>query len=361
MNGRVDITLVGITDVEEISIVARWDETELPVDPVEPTEPETVESCGEGAERLFTQLDRDGNGVLEDRELDSIDASVQTKAAMDRNDDGTVEFREYLQQRCTCNVELTSVFEAFAQGRESVTLSSLEAHPWTNSFDFESVNANGNDRLERDELELLTLLCETTFDAFDGDGDGVPDEEDAFPNDPTESKDTDGDGVGDNADIVASVSNDIVYATAGVLVFVLLGALLVFLRGGGSAGELDPKTWGDEERLNEAMFGSNPSSSASMAFDAPMAPTLPSAAVDESPVAPVIASSEPTMNDLAGYAEPMASPVPSYEPQNFIPQPPNQALMGMIVDGVETIEHPTGSGQMWVRMDPEEAWSPKLR
>ena len=54
---RYDITLVGITDVEEVSIVARWDETELPVDPVEPTEPETVESCGEGAERLFTQLD----------------------------------------------------------------------------------------------------------------------------------------------------------------------------------------------------------------------------------------------------------------------------------------------------------------
>jgi len=34
----------------------------------------------------------------------------------------------------------------------------------------------------------------------DSDGDGVPDSEDAFPNDPKESKDTDGDGVGDNAD-----------------------------------------------------------------------------------------------------------------------------------------------------------------
>lgn len=35
----------------------------------------------------------------------------------------------------------------------------------------------------------------------DTDGDGVPDVEDAFPNDPNESKDTDGDGIGDNADI----------------------------------------------------------------------------------------------------------------------------------------------------------------
>lgn len=35
----------------------------------------------------------------------------------------------------------------------------------------------------------------------DSDGDGVPDDEDAFPNDPNESKDSDGDGIGDNADI----------------------------------------------------------------------------------------------------------------------------------------------------------------
>ncbi len=34
----------------------------------------------------------------------------------------------------------------------------------------------------------------------DSDGDGVPDDEDAFPNDPTEWSDNDGDGDGDNAD-----------------------------------------------------------------------------------------------------------------------------------------------------------------
>ena len=34
----------------------------------------------------------------------------------------------------------------------------------------------------------------------DSDGDGVPDSEDDFPNDPSETIDTDGDGVGDNAD-----------------------------------------------------------------------------------------------------------------------------------------------------------------
>ena len=44
----------------------------------------------------------------------------------------------------------------------------------------------------------------TTTDApepvIDTDGDGVPDEDDAFPNDPNESSDSDGDGIGDNAD-----------------------------------------------------------------------------------------------------------------------------------------------------------------
>ena len=34
----------------------------------------------------------------------------------------------------------------------------------------------------------------------DSDGDGVPDNQDAFPNDPNETTDTDGDGTGDNAD-----------------------------------------------------------------------------------------------------------------------------------------------------------------
>ncbi len=35
----------------------------------------------------------------------------------------------------------------------------------------------------------------------DADGDGVPDDEDAFPNDATESVDSDGDGVGNNSDV----------------------------------------------------------------------------------------------------------------------------------------------------------------
>jgi len=30
--------------------------------------------------------------------------------------------------------------------------------------------------------------------------------------------------------------------------------------------------------------------------------------------------------------------------------------MGMMLGGVETVEHPTGSGNFWIRQDPESEW-----
>ncbi len=44
-------------------------------------------------------------------------------------------------------------------------------------------------------------------DPEDSDGDGIPDEEDEFPDDPSESKDSDGDGIGDNSDNSPEVPN----------------------------------------------------------------------------------------------------------------------------------------------------------
>ncbi len=44
-------------------------------------------------------------------------------------------------------------------------------------------------------------------DLMDSDGDGVGDEDDVFPNDPSESADTDGDGIGDNADNCPTIVN----------------------------------------------------------------------------------------------------------------------------------------------------------
>lgn len=48
--------------------------------------------------------------------------------------------------------------------------------------------------------ETIRVIRQGSTGGVDTDSDGVPDVDDAFPNDPSESADTDGDGVGDNAD-----------------------------------------------------------------------------------------------------------------------------------------------------------------
>lgn len=53
----------------------------------------------------------------------------------------------------------------------------------------------------------FTLSATPAVVALDSDGDGVPNVEDAFPNDPAESRDSDGDGIGDNRDNCPRVAN----------------------------------------------------------------------------------------------------------------------------------------------------------
>ena len=337
MNGRINIQLIGISDVEEISIVARWDASEFPIEPVEPTEPTSVETCAESAENMFKKLDRNLDGLLSGDERQSIDASQSNRLGMDLNDDDAIEYREYLQFKCTCDVELQAVFDGFSEGRDAVSLSSLEAHVWANDYEMDLYDANQDTFLDRDELELLILMCETTFDAFDGDGDGVPDEDDAFPDDPTETKDTDGDGVGDNADIVASVSNDIVYATAGTLVVVLVGLLVLFLRSG-SRGEVAlDKDWGDEARFDDVLSSPTPSFDSSVSGESALG------------IPPLLDEIDPPHQDATELVSSTAH------------EPPNRELMGMMLGGVETVEHPTGSGNFWIRHDPESEWEFKSR
>ena len=274
--------------------------------------------------------DRDGSGSLEGGEIDSIDASASNRDSMDLNEDGSIEYREYLQFKCSCDVELAAVFDGFSEGRHTVSLEALESHDWENTFDFAAVNGDGAS-IDKDELELLLLLCETTFNAFDGDGDGVPDEEDAFPDDPTETKDTDGDGVGDNADLVASVSNDIIYATAGALFLILAGLLLAFVRSGSRGQEAD--VWASEDQLEARLMQETPSFGGD-----PTPPLEPYAPLDS--VNPSFESNE--------------------EPKLMASlEAPDPGLMGMLLDGMETIEYPTGSGQIWVRASPDEPWSTK--
>ena len=131
----------------------------------------------------------------------------------------------------------------------------LEKHEAQNEYDFESVDANEDGFINAEELEILMVLCETTFSPFDTDGDGVPDDDDAFPEDPDESVDTDGDGVGDNADLAPSVANDLIYSSAALVFIILAGLLFAFMRT--NRDPTDVKDWGDEQRMDAAIFDMN--------------------------------------------------------------------------------------------------------
>ena len=346
MNGRIDIMMTGLSDSEEIMLVARWDETELPIDPIEPgdeEEPDSVDTCVEATTEFFNDADANDDGLLDGRELDAVDISAEEMKGIDLNKDSSIEYREALQFACTCDVELEGVFDEFSVGRDEVSLLALEGHTWMNDYDFSLINVNDDDTIDRDELDLLVLVCETTYDAFDGDGDGVPDEKDAFPEDPTESKDTDGDGVGDNADIVASVSNDIIYASAGAVFLVLAGLLFGFLRTTKNQRD-ESDVWSDEDRMNEAMFGSDASNNYDkepVDFDAAIIPESTVSIPEPVPLADANSSAS-SMDGLLG------------------DDAPHPDLMGMMLDGIETVEYPTGSGVVWVRTSPDFPWEPKV-
>ena len=61
-----------------------------------------------------------------------------------------------------------------------------------------TLHYNVSDAAGNAAVELTRTI---SVGGMDSDGDGVVDDEDAFPNDSTETVDSDGDGVGDNADV----------------------------------------------------------------------------------------------------------------------------------------------------------------
>ena len=77
-----------------------------------------------------------------------------------------------------------------------------------------SVSALSAKELTKEELGaiVVVILGGTDYES-DSDGDGIPDIDDAFPDNPKENKDSDRDGVGDNADVFpydATKSNSVV-------------------------------------------------------------------------------------------------------------------------------------------------------
>ena len=67
---------------------------------------------------------------------------------------------------------------------------------YTVTYNVEDTAGNGAVEL----LRTVHVVDSTIIDETDIDGDGVPNEDDDFPNDPLEDTDTDGDGIGNNTD-----------------------------------------------------------------------------------------------------------------------------------------------------------------
>ena len=113
----------------------------------------------------------------------------------------------------------------------SFSIEALSSIAWKNDFDFFEMDINNDMWIDYDEVEEYAEICVTTYDPLDRDGDGTPDDKDAFPDDPDEDTDTDGDGIGDNADFIASVNNDVIWVSASILGLILVTVLgLMFVR-----------------------------------------------------------------------------------------------------------------------------------
>lgn len=92
--------------------------------------------------------------------------------------------------RLTVGVQDTGVIDALGGANSATTFQA--------GFDMPQTFSAENGRVTGGRLEIA--VGDRPPNPRDSDGDGVSDDEDAFPNDPAETTDTDGDGVGNNAD-----------------------------------------------------------------------------------------------------------------------------------------------------------------
>jgi hypothetical protein len=344
-NGRFDITLQAIDGFSDVTIVANWVYSDF-IDPIEEPE-EPVElvvemNCREVAEKEMSSKDLDKNGVLSEEELKSVVINQKNVifSTADSNKDGEIEFAELLQISCNCGNELENIFSQLSPDGQDLTIEKLSSQVYENQFNFFEIDGNSDLKISRSEIDILILLCETTFDAFDGDGDGVPDVDDAFPNDPDESKDTDGDGVGDNADLAPSVANDLIYSAGAILAIGLLAMLVLVSRNSRENRINDAWTTDKQYDLSERMLN----------LQDPPKP-------HQEPL--------PIVQQSFGYEEVPTNQngLESDNSDNLFEQllnqpesPPNQ-LLGMIdSNGMEVIEYPIGSGIKWHRIDAQQPW-----
>ncbi len=306
-SGEVSIRMTAKSDLTDVSIVARWQEVDLPIDIVPDEEIfGNFSNCKDIVTEKFLSLDQSNDGSISGDELKNLDLNVY-----DANEDKVIDQQEYLHIECACANEVgyvVSSYDGTYNSNPGIPTSIVKNHTWLNDYSFDYYD-NNDDYMNDEEFEIAKLLCKNTFNAFDRDGDGVNDVDDAFPSDPTESKDTDNDGVGDNADFAPKVANDMLYSFGGVIIFVLFGLLLVAMRK--RSGQTEQEKWNDFDRLSEQFMGE-----------------------EEDDFEQEIVEQNITSR---------------------IDAPPKD-LMGMVNLGIESLEYPSSSGIIWVRSEYGEDW-----
>ena len=255
-NGRFDVTVEVVDDITGFGIIATWFEADLP--PVDDDDDDDVDEpfdpagCEERALDWFEGLDTNRDGLVTVDEHRPHPSTGTPAADVDVNGDERIQMEEVEADLCTCGVEFMFIWEQ-AEDAGATTVEDLEEVDYLNEIDVEAIDRDGDGDIDGGEAERHTLACTTTYDPLDLDGDGVPNDDDAFPEDPDESLDSDGDGVGDNADLVSGVNDSMVtYGAAAAVLVLIIVLLLTMLRRGPGGPPVDP--WaesGDEKRMPE--------------------------------------------------------------------------------------------------------------
>ena len=324
--GRFEISMIILQDISGVSIVANWgdDMNDDNVDIVK-----EVMSCEDYASNLFSENDQDRNGLLSQFEW--------TDFIYDLDGDNQIDIKELKQGLCSCDSELEIVWSQFDLDR--ISTQDLSSIPWSNSFSPNDADANIDGYIDVNEYLAAKANCVGTYDAFDSDGDGVRDESDAFPNDPSESVDTDGDGIGDNSDIAASIPNDLLYGGLGIFGIILVMALLAIAYGMRRESESSPI----QNNIHENM--------------PPESILFQQQQEDFTEPSGDLMFSRNQEKDVGNFdSQEIREFHETLQPDEQEKVPP-QNLMGMIgEDGSERIEWPLGSGNMWGRENSDYSW-----
>jgi hypothetical protein len=337
--GRFDITLIAQDDFSDVSILAYWKEDTRPGPTPEPEpEPEDIVACDEDLEEFFKDSDINGDGFMNADEFRrSIPGDIEFND-IDQSQDGLIEFNEVVAHLCNCENELL-MFEEQLPVKTAVEF--FETLPFKNEYSIEEIDSNDDGFITSFEIEKSAESCDTTYNPFDRDGDGVPDIDDQFPDDPDEQKDVDGDGIGDNADFAPSVANDIVYGAGGALLIVLIGLMVLFLRSGSGGNQQHmEQEWNKADAFAEQMLQMN--NDYTVPTSLPNAPDLESSGQEP----PSYQNSELPIYDFgqSGAEQPVI-------------EQPSTSIMGMMDSkGREHIEFPANSGKLWYRDEPDTPW-----